>query len=154
MAHRLYIHTLHRSELQVITVPLLISTIHRLPQNPLSLFPACCVFNSRSLATALTVEILQFLAHTSLLSGEYPSTELLSTVDSTMVSSFLSLPCKAPLYCQPSPELSLTNQLLYFTSAGLEFSLYSLGADSTENTFLLFLRACSFPRERVYRAVA
>jgi hypothetical protein len=40
------------SELQVITAPLLISTIHRSPQHPWSLFPACCVFNSCSLATA------------------------------------------------------------------------------------------------------
>jgi hypothetical protein len=38
--------------------------------------PACCVLNSRSLATALTVEIIQFPALTSLLSGEYPASEL------------------------------------------------------------------------------
>jgi hypothetical protein len=43
---------IHHSELQVITVPLLISTIHRSPQHPLSHFPASCVFNSRSLTTA------------------------------------------------------------------------------------------------------
>jgi hypothetical protein len=39
-------------ELRLITAPLLISTIDRLPQHPLSPFPACCVFSSRSLAAA------------------------------------------------------------------------------------------------------
>jgi hypothetical protein len=42
---------IHHWELQAITAPLLISTIHKSKQQPLSLFPACCVFNSRSLAT-------------------------------------------------------------------------------------------------------
>jgi hypothetical protein len=35
----------------IVTSPLLISTIQRSPQHPLSLLPACCVFNSRSPAT-------------------------------------------------------------------------------------------------------
>jgi hypothetical protein len=43
---------IHHSELQAITAPLLISRIHRSPQHPLSLLPACCVFTSRSLRTA------------------------------------------------------------------------------------------------------
>jgi hypothetical protein len=42
----------HAPELQEITALSLISTIHRSPQHPLSLFPACCVFTSRFLATA------------------------------------------------------------------------------------------------------
>jgi hypothetical protein len=42
----------HHSEVQLITAPLLISTIHKLPQHMLSIFPACCVLASRSLATA------------------------------------------------------------------------------------------------------
>jgi hypothetical protein len=42
----------HGSELQAITAPPLILTIHKSPKHPLSLFPACCVFTSRSLATA------------------------------------------------------------------------------------------------------
>jgi hypothetical protein len=42
----------HDSELQAITAPPLISTIHQSPQHPLSRFPACCVFISRSLAAA------------------------------------------------------------------------------------------------------
>jgi hypothetical protein len=43
---------IHHSELCLTTVSLLSSTIHRLPQHPLSLFLGCCVFNSHSLATA------------------------------------------------------------------------------------------------------
>jgi hypothetical protein len=42
---------------------------------PAKLYPACCGFNCRFLATALTVEILQLQALTSLF-GEYPSNEL------------------------------------------------------------------------------
>jgi hypothetical protein len=37
---------------QAITAPMLISTIRKLPQHPLSLSPVCCVFTSRSMATA------------------------------------------------------------------------------------------------------
>jgi hypothetical protein len=37
----------HDSELQV-----MVSTLYKLPQHKLNLFPACCVVNSRSLATA------------------------------------------------------------------------------------------------------
>jgi hypothetical protein len=39
-------------------------------------------------------------------------------------------------------------------SVGLGSSLYSLGADTREHIVLLSLRACSFPRERVYQTVA
>jgi hypothetical protein len=42
----------HDSELQAITEPPLISTIHKSPQHPLSLFQPAVVFISRSLATA------------------------------------------------------------------------------------------------------
>jgi uncharacterized membrane protein YozB (DUF420 family) len=42
---------IHHSELQVITAPLPVSTIHRSPQHPLSSFPACCVFNSLAMAS-------------------------------------------------------------------------------------------------------
>jgi hypothetical protein len=43
------------SELQVITALSLISTFYKSPQHPLSLFPARCVFKSRSLPTASNV---------------------------------------------------------------------------------------------------
>jgi hypothetical protein len=42
----------HHSEIQVIRALLLICTFYKSPQHPLSLLQACCVFNSRSLATA------------------------------------------------------------------------------------------------------
>jgi hypothetical protein len=42
----------HGSELQAVTAPPLISAVHRSPQHLLRLSPACCVFISRSLATA------------------------------------------------------------------------------------------------------
>jgi hypothetical protein len=105
----------HHSELQVITALSQISTINRSPQHSLSDFPACCQFNSRFLATLLKVEILQLPALTSLLPGEYPATELLSTVNPSISTSLLSLPCRARLNCQLSTELSHlpTN---YFTS--------------------------------------
>jgi hypothetical protein len=48
----LLISYIHHSEVQIITALSLISTIHKLPQHSLSLFPACCVFIRRSLATA------------------------------------------------------------------------------------------------------
>jgi hypothetical protein len=41
----------HDSELQALTTLSLISTLYKSPQHPLSLFAACCVFISRSLAT-------------------------------------------------------------------------------------------------------
>jgi hypothetical protein len=48
----IYWHTCtHHSELQVTTAPPLISTIHKSPQHPLSLFPAHCVFTRRFLVT-------------------------------------------------------------------------------------------------------
>jgi hypothetical protein len=43
----------HDSELQVNTALSVISTIHKPQQNPLSFFPACCVFISRCLVTSL-----------------------------------------------------------------------------------------------------
>jgi hypothetical protein len=39
------------SELQILTELSFISTLHKSLQHPLSLFPACCAFISRSLAT-------------------------------------------------------------------------------------------------------
>jgi hypothetical protein len=42
----------HDSELEAITAPSQISTIHNSPQRPLSLSPTCCDFINLSLATA------------------------------------------------------------------------------------------------------
>jgi hypothetical protein len=105
----------HHSKLQV-TAQSLISTLYKSPPHPPSLFAACCVFNSRFLATALTIYILQLPALTSLLLGDYPEAELFSAVNSTIPPSFLSFPFRARLNSQPSPKLSLTSQLLHFTS--------------------------------------
>jgi hypothetical protein len=43
---------IHHWELQAITTPSLISTLYKSPHHLLNLFPACCVFHSRSLAAA------------------------------------------------------------------------------------------------------
>jgi hypothetical protein len=43
--------TIYTHDSKAITAPPLNSTIHKSPQHPLSLFPLCCVFTSRSLAT-------------------------------------------------------------------------------------------------------
>jgi hypothetical protein len=48
----IYKPLIHNLELQVIAVLSLISTLHKSPQHPLSLFSACRVFISHSLATA------------------------------------------------------------------------------------------------------
>jgi hypothetical protein len=48
-------------------LPPLISTIYSSPQHALSLFSACYIFTSRSLATALTVEVHQLPALTPFL---------------------------------------------------------------------------------------
>jgi hypothetical protein len=109
-----------------IAVPLLISTIHRSPQQLLSLFPACCVFNSCSLATASN-------------SG-----------DSSAFRDHVFAVRRISINRTPS--------------AGLGYSLYSLGADPTENIAssilsIVIMGGCpaieqiSIPRERVYRAV-
>jgi hypothetical protein len=61
---------------------------------------------------ALTVEILQLPVLTSWLSGEYPANELLSTLNTTVAPSVLSLPQLPTL----NWTLSLTKLLLHYTS--------------------------------------
>jgi hypothetical protein len=82
-------------ELQTITTLSLIFTIYKSPQHLLSIFQPAVYSPAVPWQRLLTVEMLQLHALTSLLSGEYPATEL--------------------------------------NSAGLGSSLYSLGADLTEN---------------------
>jgi hypothetical protein len=101
---------IHHSELHLITAPLLISTIHRSPHHSLSLFQPAVSSTAVPSRRLLTVEILQLPALMSLLSGEYPATELLSTVNLTIAPSLLSLPCRARLNCQP-PRLLFTDWL-------------------------------------------
>jgi hypothetical protein len=75
----------------------------------LQIIPASTKLLTRLLySTAITskwlliTKILQLLALMSLLSSKYPTTELLSTVNSTTVSSILSLPYRARFNCHPS----------------------------------------------------
>jgi hypothetical protein len=70
---------IHYSELQVITDPLLISTIHRSSQHLLSLFQPAVSSAAVPWQRLLTVELLQLPALMSLLSGKYPATELSSS---------------------------------------------------------------------------
>jgi hypothetical protein len=75
----------HDSQVQVIRAPPLISTIHKSPQHPLSLFPVCYVFTSRSWQRLLTVEILKLHA---------------------LMSFLLSLPCRTKLSFQLTLSLA------------------------------------------------
>jgi hypothetical protein len=79
---------------------------HISPQHPLGVFPACLVFNSRSLWKASNSGDSSSFVLASLLSGEYPTTKL-STVNSTIAPSPLSLPCRAQLNCQSLNWLGL-----------------------------------------------
>jgi hypothetical protein len=94
----------HHSELQVITALLLISTFQKSPQYPLSLFLAFCVFTSYTLATASNSGDSS-ASRLQVLFPQLPVEELLSTVNSIIVPSLLSLPCRTQMNCQPSTEL-------------------------------------------------
>jgi hypothetical protein len=65
----------NNSELQVITAPSLISTLYKSPQYTLSLFPARCVFTSRSLVTACDSGDSSDSARKSFLNGGSPPTD-------------------------------------------------------------------------------
>jgi hypothetical protein len=96
----------HNSKPQVITAFSLIYTIYKSPQHPLSLFPARCVFNSRSLATA-SISGYFSASHDQVLPVQrIPLKWTLSIMNSTIAPSHLSLPCRAWLSCQPSTELT------------------------------------------------
>jgi hypothetical protein len=67
------------------------------------------------------MKIIQLPVLTALLSGEYPTAELLSTVNLTLAPSLLSLPCRARLNCQASTNWISgwrpfhTNLLVFFS---------------------------------------
>jgi hypothetical protein len=111
------------SALQVITALSLISTLYQ------------SLAHAKSFQSSLVskVEILQLSALTSLLSDEYPATELLLTVKSTTAPSLLSLPCRAWFNCQPSTEIfhSSTN---YFTSVH-STELHSVRVSQSQSYF-------------------
>jgi hypothetical protein len=126
------------------------------------------VSNSRFLVTNPTDGDSLSSVLTSLLSGEYPATELFSTVNSTIAPSLLS--ALAELDSITNPQMnSLPQQpavLLHSTELPISRPgvLYYLGAHPTENTAsnspsIVVMGGClaiariSFPREHVYRAV-
>jgi hypothetical protein len=115
----------------------LISTLYKSPQHQLSLFPACGVFVSRSLATAFNSrDSLSSRAHALL--SEPP---MQNSTHSTIGLSLLSLPCRVQLN-------SLLQTVLLITCRH--------GPCRTHPVFTvsLLILAYSFSRERVYRAVA
>jgi hypothetical protein len=79
----------HHSELQVITALSLISTLHKSLAQAKSSQSA---FTSRFMVTDLNNEDSPSSVLKSLLSGEYPATEVPTTDDSTIAPSLLSLP--------------------------------------------------------------
>jgi hypothetical protein len=131
---------IHHSELQIITVPLLIS-IHRSRQHPLILFSACCVFNSRFLARASNVgDSSASCAHiVTLWRISHNWTLVNCQLNWSAISSQLSLQSSTqlPTLCWQLTSHSPTNYFtsLHFTSlhstdlhsTGLGSSLYSLG---------------------------
>jgi hypothetical protein len=66
----------HYSKLQVISAPSLISTIHKLSRQPLSLIQPAVSSPAVPWQQLLTVEILQLPTLRSFLSSKYPAAEL------------------------------------------------------------------------------
>jgi hypothetical protein len=77
----------HDSELQVITALLLIYTFYKLLHAKSS--PACSAFTCRCLVTAPSSEESSASVLTSLLSGEYPTTELSTELQRHLFSASL-----------------------------------------------------------------
>jgi hypothetical protein len=115
-------HTRHL-ELQVITVLSPISILYKSPQHPLSLFPAGCVFISRSLATTSN-------------SGDSSAShaQVLVTATCAELLSTINWKLQRHLFSASLAKLNCTanHQLTYWT--GLGSSLHSPGVDPTENT--------------------
>jgi hypothetical protein len=114
----------HLPELKVITSPLLISTLYKSQQYPLSLFLVCCVFNSRFLATiSNNVNSSAPRAHIATV-GWISRNWNLSTVNTTtnIAPSFLILTCRARLNCQPSTDNWQLNSLTHQPTTSLHFT--------------------------------
>jgi hypothetical protein len=95
-------HT-HHLELQVIAALPPISIFYISSPHLLSLFPARCVFISRSLARDSNNGVpLASRARSSYHS--HPCRTLVNYQLKTIAPSFISLPCRAQLHCQPSTD--------------------------------------------------
>jgi hypothetical protein len=150
----LLIFCIRHSELQVITSLLLLSSPYKSLQHTLRYFPASCVFNSHPLATASNsgdssasrahiVAFWQISCNWTLVSSQL-WTQLLDHLFSAIFTE-LDWTTNSQLNSlthQPITSLHFTS--LHSTevhSAGLGSSLYSLGADPTEDTVLVLLLA-------------
>jgi hypothetical protein len=92
----------YHSKLQVITGPLVISTVHKTPQHPLSLFQPAVSSPAVPSQRLLPMEILQLPA----LRFSCHIRPCRALVNSTIAPSLLSLPCRARLKCHPSTEIT------------------------------------------------
>jgi hypothetical protein len=83
-------------------MPLLISTVHRLPQRLLSLFPASCIFDNHSLAVASNSGNSSASCAHVITVQQISCNWILVNCQLNCSTIFLSLPCRARLDCQPS----------------------------------------------------
>jgi hypothetical protein len=136
---------IHHSEPQVITALLLFSTIHRSPQHLLSVFPACCVFNSRSLAVASNIGDSSG-SRPEVLSPRPPVQN--STLNWQLTTKWV--PGWRPFHTNLH-RLTFNFQLT--TNNVIVFKITSRRGPHRKHRSSIVVR-CSFPRECVYLAVA
>jgi hypothetical protein len=105
------------SELQVITAPPLISTVHKSPQHPLSLYQPAVSSPTVPCQRLLTVEILQFHAHRFYLHS-LPCRAQLNWLPSQSQSHIATDGQSVSLGVKPHPG-PMTRYLLLFDSYGL-----------------------------------
>jgi hypothetical protein len=156
----------HHSEVQVLAALSLICNIPRSPQHPLSLSPACYVFNGRSLATASNCgDVSASRAHV----GTVRRISHNWTLVNCQLYHHLFLALLQSLTQLPNLNWLTHSATNYFTSlhstelysTGLGSSLYSLGTGPTasDSSSIFVMDGClaivriTFPWESVYRAV-
>jgi hypothetical protein len=126
------------SELPAITAPPLISIIHKSPQHPLSLFPACCIFTSRSLATASN-SVESSVSRAQILRSQPPVQNSLSSLSQVKVKVTLRLTVSQSVNLGVEPHLRLMTRYL-FLSWQLRYC-FLWGALSDERLGLYFIYA-------------
>jgi hypothetical protein len=125
----------HHSKLHILTVLSLISTLQKSLHTKSS--PACSVFSSRRLVTALNNGDSSASLLTSLLSSIYPTTELSTELQRNLFSAYL-----AELNSQLTGSES---ELLYdwrFTAN--QFALATSPLRSTTSNFIFQLNTCGY----------